>query len=343
MRMAFELIPRAGGGRGPDLPRDGRRRDHVHARGALLRGPSQAARGRRARRCWSSARRTSRPRRRRRRAPRPGRAAPVGDRFVVRPGEKVATDGVVEEGGAAVDMSMLTGESLPVEVSEGSEVAGATVIAGGRLIIRATRIGADAALAQIARLHQKTSRPARRRSSAWPLRRISGVFVLVVVAWSVATLAFSSSKGRERDLRLHRRGGRAHHRLPVRARAGHADGPHGRHGPRRSARPAHQGPRGPGVHPRGRHRRPRQDGHRDHRQDEPGRDRGRRWRRARPRAAPGRRARARVGAPDRAGHRQGSGRDGSPGRRRAVRQPRGPRRRGPRRGARASSSVARRS
>src|SRR5690606_17769417 len=76
----------------------------------------------------------------------------VGRRFVVRPGEKVATDGVVEEGISAVDMSMLTGESAPVEVGPGSELAGATVNAGGRLVVRATRVGADTALAQIARL-----------------------------------------------------------------------------------------------------------------------------------------------------------------------------------------------
>src|SRR5689334_18237615 len=76
----------------------------------------------------------------------------AGDRFVVRPGEKVATDGVVEEGTSAVDMSMLTGESVPVEVRPGSEVAGATVNAGGRLVVRATKVGAETALAQIARL-----------------------------------------------------------------------------------------------------------------------------------------------------------------------------------------------
>ncbi|HET6548481.1 MAG TPA: cation transporter, partial [Solirubrobacter sp.] len=76
----------------------------------------------------------------------------VGERFVVRPGEKVASDGVVEEGRSAVDMSLLTGESVPVEVGPGVEVAGATVNAGGRLIVRATRVGADTALAQIARL-----------------------------------------------------------------------------------------------------------------------------------------------------------------------------------------------
>ena len=112
----------------------------------------------------------------------------IGDRFVVRPGEKVATDGVVEQGTSAVDMSMLTGESVPVEVSEGSEVAGATVNAGGRLVIRATRIGADTALAQIARLvedAQTGKAPVQRLAD-----RISGVFVPVVIALSVATLAF---------------------------------------------------------------------------------------------------------------------------------------------------------
>ena len=110
----------------------------------------------------------------------------VGDRFVVRPGEKVATDGIVEEGASAVDMSMLTGESVPVEVQPGSEVAGATVNAGGRLVVRATKVGADTALAQIARArHRRPDRqgagPASRRprlrrvrarwSSAWPSPR----------------------------------------------------------------------------------------------------------------------------------------------------------------------------
>jgi Cu+-exporting ATPase len=76
----------------------------------------------------------------------------VGDRFVVRPGEKVATDGVVEEGRSAVDASLLTGESVPVEVGPGDEVSGATVNAGGRLVVRAARVGSETALAQIARL-----------------------------------------------------------------------------------------------------------------------------------------------------------------------------------------------
>ena len=76
----------------------------------------------------------------------------VDDRFVVRPGEKIATDGVVVEGRSAVDLSLLTGESVPVEVAEGDQVTGATVNVGGRLVVRATRVGADTALAQIGKL-----------------------------------------------------------------------------------------------------------------------------------------------------------------------------------------------
>jgi Cu+-exporting ATPase len=79
----------------------------------------------------------------------PIRELEVGDRFVVRPGEKVATDGVVERGESAVDQSVLTGESLPVEVGPGADVAGATINTYGRLIVRATRVGADTAIAQI--------------------------------------------------------------------------------------------------------------------------------------------------------------------------------------------------
>jgi Cu+-exporting ATPase len=111
-----------------------------------------------------------------------------GQRFVVRPGEKVATDGVVEEGTSAVDMSMLTGEAVPVEVSPGSEVAGATVNAGGRLIVRATRVGSDTALAQIAKLvsdAQTGKAPVQRLAD-----RVSGVFVPIVIGLSIATLGF---------------------------------------------------------------------------------------------------------------------------------------------------------
>jgi Cu+-exporting ATPase len=112
----------------------------------------------------------------------------AGDRFVVRPGERVATDGVVEAGTSAVDMSMLTGESVPVEVGPGTEVAGATVNAGGRLVVRATRVGADTALGQIARLvedAQTGKAPVQRLAD-----RVSGVFVPVVIALAVGTLGF---------------------------------------------------------------------------------------------------------------------------------------------------------
>ena len=111
----------------------------------------------------------------------------VGDRFVVRPGEKVATDGIVEEGASAVDQSLLTGESVPVEKQPGDEVAGATVNAGGRLVVRATKIGSDTALAQIARLvteAQSGKAPVQRLAD-----RVSSVFVPVVIALSLATLA----------------------------------------------------------------------------------------------------------------------------------------------------------
>ena len=112
----------------------------------------------------------------------------VGDRFVVRPGEKIATDGVVEDGTSAVDASMLTGESVPVEVGPGDEVAGATVNAGGRLVVRATRVGADTALAQIARLvtaAQSGKAPVQRLAD-----RVSAVFVPVVITLSLSTLVF---------------------------------------------------------------------------------------------------------------------------------------------------------
>jgi P-type Cu+ transporter len=114
------------------------------------------------------------------------RLAP-GDRFVVRPGEKLATDGVVEEGSSAVDLSMLTGEPVPVEVGPGSEVAGATVNAGGRLVVRATKVGADTAVAQIARLvteAQAGKAPVQRLAD-----RISGVFVPTVIVLSLVTFA----------------------------------------------------------------------------------------------------------------------------------------------------------
>ena len=112
----------------------------------------------------------------------------VGAHFVVRPGEKVATDGTVVEGRSAIDASMLTGESVPVEVTVGDSVVGATVNAGGRLVVRATRVGADTQLAQMARLvedAQNGKAQVQRLAD-----RISGIFVPVVIALSVGTLGF---------------------------------------------------------------------------------------------------------------------------------------------------------
>jgi P-type Cu+ transporter len=111
----------------------------------------------------------------------------VGNRFVVRPGDKIATDGIVEDGGSAVDQSMLTGESVPVDVGPGSEVVGATINTHGRLVVRATKVGAETALAQIARLvaeAQAGKAPVQRL-----VDRISAVFVPIVIAISAATIS----------------------------------------------------------------------------------------------------------------------------------------------------------
>nr|WP_090341043.1 heavy metal translocating P-type ATPase [Mycolicibacterium malmesburyense]CRL70761.1 ATPase P [Mycolicibacterium malmesburyense] len=112
----------------------------------------------------------------------------VGDEFVVRPGEKIAADGVVVEGASAIDASMLTGESVPVDIGPGDEVVGATVNVDGRLVVRAKRIGADTQLAQMARLvedAQNGKAEAQRLAD-----RISGVFVPIVIALALATLGF---------------------------------------------------------------------------------------------------------------------------------------------------------
>ncbi|MEV6215568.1 heavy metal translocating P-type ATPase [Nocardia sp. NPDC051833] len=112
----------------------------------------------------------------------------VGDEFIVRPGEKIATDGVVTEGSSAVDAAMLTGESVPVEVGAGDAVTGATVNVGGRLLVRATRIGADTQLAQMAKLVEdaQTGKAQAQRLAD----KISGIFVPIVIALAVGTLGF---------------------------------------------------------------------------------------------------------------------------------------------------------
>ncbi|WP_280639572.1 heavy metal translocating P-type ATPase [Mycolicibacterium farcinogenes] len=112
----------------------------------------------------------------------------VGDEFVVRPGEKIATDGEVVDGSSAVDASMLTGESVPVEIGPGDQVVGATVNVGGRLVVRAKRIGSDTQLAQMARLvedAQSGKAQAQRLAD-----KVSAVFVPVVIALAVGTLGF---------------------------------------------------------------------------------------------------------------------------------------------------------
>ncbi|MEB8339827.1 heavy metal translocating P-type ATPase [Streptomyces endophyticus] len=117
----------------------------------------------------------------------------VGDRFLVRPGEKIATDGTVVDGSSAVDASMLTGESVPVEVAVGDAVTGATLNVGGRLVVETTRVGSDTQLSRMARLVEdaQNGKAAAQRLAD----RISGVFVPVVIALAVATLGFWLGNG----------------------------------------------------------------------------------------------------------------------------------------------------
>ena len=127
----------------------------------------------------------------------PAEQVRVGDLFVVRPGEKLAADGVVEAGESALDTSMLTGEPVPVEVGPGDEVAGATVNTSGRLVVRAIRVGADTAVAQIARLvaeAQQGKAPVQRLAD-----RISAVFVPIVIGLALATLGGWLAFGEPRD------------------------------------------------------------------------------------------------------------------------------------------------
>jgi P-type Cu+ transporter len=112
----------------------------------------------------------------------------IGDRFVVMPGERVATDGVVEDGASAIDASLLTGESVPVDVAAGSAVTGATINISGRLVVRATRVGSDTSLAQMARLVEQAQTgkaPVQRLAD-----RVAAVFVPIVIVVAAATLGF---------------------------------------------------------------------------------------------------------------------------------------------------------
>ncbi len=117
----------------------------------------------------------------------------AGDLFVVRPGEKVATDGVVVEGVSAIDTSIVTGESAPVEVCPGDEVIGATVNVGGRVVMRATRVGSETALAQIARM--VTEAQSGKADVQRLADRVSAVFVPIVIGLAAATLVYWLATG----------------------------------------------------------------------------------------------------------------------------------------------------
>ena len=152
-----------------------------------------------------------------------------GDVVVVRPGEKVPVDGAIVSGHSAVDESMLTGESLPVEKAEGEPVYGATLNRTGSFHLRATRVGRETALAQIIRLVEEA------QGSKAPIQRladyVASIFVpavMVVRGGGVRGLDVRWA-GRRHRLRPAGSGGGADHRLPVCARPGDADGDHGRH------------------------------------------------------------------------------------------------------------------
>ena len=190
-------------------------------------------------------------------------------------------------------MSMLTGESVPVEVRPGSEVAGATVNAGGRLIVRATKVGADTALAQIARLvteAQSGKAPVQRLAD-----RVSGVFVPIVIGLAVATLGFWLGTGESASFAFTAAVAVLIIACPCALGLATPTALHGRHRPRRPARAADQGTGGARVHAHGRHGRARQDRHGHDRPDEPRRrDRRRGSRRApTPCASPARSSRPR--------------------------------------------------
>jgi Cu+-exporting ATPase len=117
----------------------------------------------------------------------------VGDTFVVRPGERVATDGVIVSGHSALDASTVTGESVPVEVGPGDAVVGATVNTHGRLVVEATRVGAETQLAQIARMVEAAQ--SGKAAVQQLADRVSAVFVPIVIALAVATLGFWLGQG----------------------------------------------------------------------------------------------------------------------------------------------------
>ena len=265
--------------------------------GSTSRPVRAAGRATRCVRCSSSARR-----------PRASRTATrsrsatlrVGDRFVVRPGEKIATDGIGRRRRRRPSTCRCSPASRCRSTSTtGDAVFGATVNTSGRLVVEATRVGDDTALAQIARLveeAQGSKAPVQRLAD-----RISAVFVPVVLVIARASRSLVWLRARQPGRRgVHRRGGGADHRLPVRARSRHAHRDHGRHRSRRPARHRDQGRRGARGHAGRRRRRARQDRHHHRGPHGAGRRRRRAGRRRRRAAATGRFGRGRVGASDRA-------------------------------------------
>ena len=162
-------------------------------------------------------------------------------------GRRSPPTGSSVSGSSAVDTSMLTGEPVPAEVRPGDAVTGGCVNTAGRLVVRATRVGADTELARIARL--VTEAQAGKAQAQRLADRISAIFVPVVIAVAVATLTGWLAAGQPAGRGLHRRGRRADHRLPVRDGPGHPDRDPGRHRARRPAGHPDQGTRGAGVHP----------------------------------------------------------------------------------------------
>ena len=224
----------------------------------------------------------------------------VGDIFVVRPGEKIATDGIVTDGTSAVDASMLTGESVPVEVRPGDAVVGATVNAGGRLLVRATRIGADTQLAQMARLvedAQNGKAQVQRLAD-----RISGIFVPVVIVLSLMTLGAWLLTGHSMVTAF--TAAVAVLIIACPCALGLATPTALMVGTGRGAQLGIliKGPPGSRIHPSGRHHRARQDRDRHHRAHECRFDSRRRWREYRRITFCRRSVGGRLRTPDRAGH-----------------------------------------
>ena len=197
----------------------------------------------------------------------------VGDLVRVRPGGKVPVDGEVVDGYTSVDESMLTGESIPVEKKAGDPVTGASINKNGTITFRATRVGADTALAQIIRLVEQA------QGSKAPIAQladvVSGYFVPIVMLIALAAGGAWLSERPERRVQhdhLHRRAG---HRLPLRPRAGDPDRHHGGHGQGGGERHPHQGRGRPGGDPPHPDRRAGQD--RDDHRGQAGRHRRRSW------------------------------------------------------------------